>query len=340
MTAVSKALLNRLTVEGANALLDDAVRAALLEEMAEIALGDPRADIAGVDPPDDEAEQISALRVVRTNVGPLVTPSARMQAILEVARLLGYGPLNAPECLTDATDPDGNGYATDLVVGGIWYRTQRPMRGVVLPSPAAPAWACSTMVNVVLSTWLNAARAFRRANGANITAALERQVAAGGFREYASPAFGGGPVTWGHLLEHANDDELGDVNVVRVAFRHRETGRWRSPSHVVLVLRCGPGHLEVTDPRTGEACAGLWRVAADGSYVDVPSYEAVRDRRPGAYRAYSYRPTTIRPVDESDQGRAYVHRVVQLRPDGLTPWVHGGTWHLHEPCGLRVRLAA
>lgn len=332
-TAVPKALLNRLTVEGVNALLDDAVRAALLERMAELPLDDPRADII-VEPTAAEVAALAAAPVVRANVGPKTTPSTRMQALVNLSQRVGYGPLNRPEYVVDASDPDGNGCDGDIAIGGPWYGNQRPMRGATKPDGA---WACSTAVNALVSAWLNAGALFRRAGGAKIEKQLQLSSQQGGFREYVAPLHDGRPTTWEHMLAH-HCGERGSVNVALISFQNKQTGKWRAASHVVLILDCD--RLDLVDPATGGRCRGLWRFGADGSFDDVPDTDAVAARQPGAYRAYSCRRTTFRPVAANDNGRAYLHRVIELRPDGLTPWVAGGAYHLNNVCGLRLRLAS
>jgi len=178
---------------------------------------------------------------------------------------------------------------------------------------------------------------YRRAGGAKVETQLALASAKGGFREYVSPCYEGKPVSWAHLLEH-DCPQRGSVNVALISFLNKKTGKWRSPSHVVFVIDCDK--LELHDPNTGARCKGLWRFAADGSFHDVPNTDAVAEKRPGAYRAYSGKRTVWRPVAADDSGRATLHRVVELRPDGLTPSVFGGVYHLHDICGLRVRLAS
>lgn len=330
---MDKRLINRLTAAGANALLDSAVRQALLDDMMEIPLDSPIAEVAGVDPPEDEDAWIAGARVERVNVDR-VTPSTRMQAEIDASVRIYYGPCNRPQHVLDPADPDGNGFPEDIQVGGRWYKNQRPMKGTGV-NDAAASWACSTKLNASLSRHLNVGPLFRRANGASAGGALKLSSAEGGFAEYVEEAFGGDPVEWKALL--ASETKLGLVNVVRIGFK--KGGVWKAPSHVVMVLRCGPpgsGLLELRAPATGRPCEGLWRYAADGYFRDVPSTKAVADNEPGAYREYSAKPTVFRAVAPDDSGRAYVHRVVDLAPDGRAPKVPGGVYHLNDPHGFRV----
>lgn len=331
----AKQLLNRLTAQGVNALVDAAVREALLEEMCEIPLDDPAAELAGTDPPEDEDAWFAGAAVERVNVSR-VTPSTRWQAEIDSSVRIGYGPCNRPQHIVDPSDPDGNGFPEDISVGGLWYANQRAMKGAPATN-RSPSWACSTKVNAGLSRSLNVGTRFRPANGGSVTSALQRASAQGGFSEYVEDAFGGDPVSWGELI--AAESKLTQVSVVRIGFR--KAGKWKAPSHVVLVLRCGPpgsGLLELHDPITGAPCTGLMRYAADGSFRDVPSAQAVKDKEPGAYREFSYRLTVFRPVAPDDSGRCYVHRVADLTPDGRAPKVPGGVYHVNDPHGFRVML--
>lgn len=329
-----KALLNALTAQGVNALLDAATREALLERMSDLPLGDDAAEVV-VEPSPAEAAALAVAPTLRANVGRKVNPSTRMQAFVDFCCAhMGYGPLNGPAFVSDPTDADGNGCTGDIAVGGPWYANQKPMKGAVKPEGA---WACSTAVNAILSAWLNAGPKFRRAGGAKIEKALALPSAQGGFLEYAHRLYDGAPCAWPHVLGH-DCPERGSVNVALISFQNKKTGKWKLPSHVVLILDCD--RLELTDPRTGERCRGLWRFGADGNFADVPSYEAVRDGAPGAYRSYSCKPHTFRPVAEDDSGRAFLYRVTDLQPDGTTPWLHNGVYHLNDICGLRLRLPA
>lgn len=329
-----KVLLNALTAQGVNALLDAATRDALLDAMSDVPLADDAAEVI-VEPSPAEAAALAAAPFVRSNVGRRVTPSTRLQSFVDFAVAhMGYGPLNGPAFVADSTDPDGNGCTGDIAVGGAWYANQRPMKDATKPEGA---WACSTAVNAIVSALLNAGPKFRRAGGAKIERQLALPSAQGGFLEYVHPLYDGAPTSWEHALAH-DCPERGSVNVALISFQNRKTGKWKAPSHVVLLLDCD--RLELTDPRSGERCRGLWRFGADGSFSDVPDTDAVRDKKPGAYRAYSCKPTTFRPVEPDDSGRAYLYRVTELQPDGTTPWIHNGVYHLNDICGLRLRLAA
>ena len=340
---MSKQALNEAAQAGANWLTAGAA-ALLLEDMAEIPLNDPRAEIAGADPPEDEDAWFAGAQVERANL-ELVTPHTRWQSVVTLARTANggqgvvYGPCNRPGYVFDEADADGNGFAGDVTVGGKWYRNQRPMKGVELERPDDPAsWACSTAANVIWSCILNAGPKFRRANGANMLQTMTRPSSLGGFAEYFEPAFGGRSVSWSDVLTGAA--ELGHGSLAFIAFRSKKTGKWREPSHVVTLLRCGAAGLRLHEPESGEQLTGLYRFGADGYYRDRPSFEAVRAREPGARREYSCKRTTLRPVSPDDSGRAIVYRAINLRPDGRTPFVKGGVYHENQPSGFRVLSAA
>lgn len=192
--------------------------------------------------------------------------------------------------------------------------------------PKVPAASCSVFANLVAAYWVGARHRFRSRNGRSMTKAVARSSKRGGYLEYAKPLFGTDRkgrakfVSQKTLAKHALS--LSPVNILflrRPGLKwYQRVAKWRPwpASHVICVIKAEDG-LRIFDPRTGEKCEGLYRLAADGN------------RETGEVWRFSCRPLTFVSLDL----RGWEARVYALRdPD----WTTGGFHGAHPRPRLRI----
>lgn len=193
--------------------------------------------------------------------------------------------------------------------------------------PERPAWSCSPSVNAITQYLLGAGKRLSYLGGRSMTKACATPSKKGGVLEYVEKAHRKSLVPWRWILEH--QDDLGLVNIVFMKFPWK-----KGCSHVILALRCGEGLLDVTDPKTGERCDGLWRLSADG-YFRNTKRKGTDGRRRKA-REFSCKPMAFRPFDCGRKVKIRVFKMVDPIEDGGPPDVPNGAYGIRPLCGMRA----
>lgn len=250
--------------------------------------------------------------------------SSRAQALLDVLCRCLYGPLRVTQ------------HGSIWRISGAWKlgtreSTRPDVAGRIMRGDQPAAATCSPLVGLFLDAWLGSPVHHADWGESTRNQALTRAVEAGGCAEYVRPLWSmlgkkrAGLVRWSTIIYRA--DVLPLVSVAR------HTVSKPYPSHVVVLLRCGPDLLEVKHPHTGQMLEGLWVLAADG-WTEGKKYAWRKGRRRLVCVKYSSGPITLEPAAARNRSLrlADVWGVVDPDPDGRVP----GPWQSNVPKMLEV----